>query len=178
MEQTSLPFFRQHLVGRKIVIVLPVIVIIAAIILTFTALPKSFYFTVRAGDLYLVRGSSSGWVFSQRSSALEPFSVKGLDLKGITGVAFKTQDQAMDVLRSFFQKRVQEQSEVLLVKEKELANAYSDLLRDLTGAKAAGTPGLEKNIEVLKGWLDIYNAKVKSGDSCRQIIIGGSISRD
>ena len=163
MEQTSLPFFRQHLVGRKIVIVLPVIVIIAAIILTFAALPKSFYFTVRAGDLYLVRGSSSGWVFSQRSSAMEPFSVKGLDLKGITGVAFKTQDQAMDVLRSFFQKRVLEQSDMLLVKEKELANAYSDQLRDLTGAKAAGTPGLEKNIEVLKGWLDIYNAKVKSG---------------
>jgi hypothetical protein len=162
MEQSSFPFFRQHLVGRKIVIVLPIIVIIAAIILTFTALPKSFYFTVRAGELYLVRGSSSGWVFSQRSSALEPFSVKGLDLKGVTGVAFKTQEQAMDVLRSFFQKRVQEQNEVLLVKEKELANAYSDLLRDITGAKAAGTPGLEKNIEVLKGWLEIYNAKAKS----------------
>ncbi len=162
MEETSLPFFRQHLVGRKIVIVLPVIIIIAAIILTFTALPKSFYFTVRAGDLYLVRGSSSGWIFSQRSSALEPFSVKELDLRGITGVAFKTQDQAMDVLRSFFQKRVQEQSDVLLVKEKELANAYSDLLRDFTGAKAAGEPGLEKNMEVLKGWLEIYNTKVNS----------------
>jgi hypothetical protein len=161
MEQSRLPFFRQHLVGRKIVVVLPVIVIIAAVILTFTALPKSFYFTVRAGDLFLVRGSSSGWVFSQRSSALEPFSVKGLDLKGITGVAFKTQEQAMEVLRSFFQKRVQEQSDMLLIKEKELAGAYSDLLRDLTGAKAAGTPGLEKSIEVLKGWLEIYNAKVK-----------------
>ena len=161
MEESSLPFFRQRLVGRKIIIVLPVIIIIAAIILTFTALPKSFYFTVRAGDLYLVRGSSSGWVFSQRSSAMEPFSVKGLDLKGITGVAFKTQDEAMNVLRSSFQKRVQEQSEALLVKEKELANAYSGLLRDMTGAKAAGTPGLEKNIEVLKGWLEIYNAKVK-----------------
>ncbi len=162
MEESSLPFFRQRLVGRKIIIVLPVIILIAAIILTFTALPKSYYFTVRAGDLYLVRGSSSGWVFSQRSSALEPFSVKGLDLKGITGVAFKTQDDAMNVLRSFFQKRVQEQSEVLLVKEKELVNAYSDLLRDITGAKAAGTPGLEKSIEVLKGWLEIYNAKLKS----------------
>lgn len=161
MEPSSLPFFRQHLVGRKIVIVLPVIVIIAAIILTFTVLPKSFYFTVRGGDLCLVRGSSSGWIFSQRSSALEPFSVKGLDLKGITGVAFKTQEQAMEVLRSFFQKRVLEQSDALLVKEKELANAYSDQLRDLIAAKAAGTPGLEKNIEVLKGWLDIYNAKVK-----------------
>jgi hypothetical protein len=67
----------------------------------------------------------------------------------------------MDVLRSFFQKRVQEQSEALLVKEKELAGAYSDLLRELIGAKASGTPGLEKNIEVLKGWLEIYNAKVK-----------------
>ena len=161
MEQSSLPFLRQRLVGRKIVIVLPVIIIIAAIILTFTALPKSFYFTVRGGELFLVRGSSSCWVFSQRSSALEPFSVKGLDLKGITGVAFKTQDEAMDVLRSSFQKRVQGQSEALLVKEKELANAYSDLLRDMTGAKAAGTPGLEKNIEVLKGWLEIHNAKVK-----------------
>ena len=161
MEQSSLPFFRQRLVGRKIVIVLPVIIIIAAIILTFTVLPKSYYFTVRAGELYLVRGSSSGWIFSQRSSAMEPFSVKGLNLKGITGVAFKTQDEAMNVLRSSFQKRVHEQSEVLLVKEKELADAYSDLLRDLTGAKAAGTPGLDKNIEVLKGWLEIYNAKMK-----------------
>jgi hypothetical protein len=162
MEQSSLPFFRQHLVGRKIVIALPLIVIIAAIILTFTVLPKSFYFTVRTGELYLVRGSSSGWVFSQRSSALEPFSVKGLDLKGITGIAFKTQEQAMEVLRSFFQKRVQEQSDVLLVKEKELSGAYAELLRDLIGAKAAGTPGLEKNIEVLKGWIEIYNAKMKS----------------
>lgn len=161
MEQSSLPFFRQRLVGRKIVIVLPVIIIIAAIILTFTVLPKSYYFTVRAGELYLVRGSSSGWIFSQRSSAMEPFSVKGLDLKGITGVAFKTQDEAMNVLRSSFQKRVHEQSEALLVKEKELADAYSDLLRDLTGAKAAGTPGLDKNIEVLKGWLEIYNTKMK-----------------
>jgi len=160
MEQSSLPFFRQHLVGRKIVIVLPVIVIIAAIILTVTAMPKSFYFTVRAGDLFLVRGSSSGWLFSQRSSALEPFSVKGLDLKGIIGVAFKTQEQAMEVLRGFFQKRVQEQSDAILPKEKELAGAYSDLLRDLTGAKAAGTPGLEKNIAVLKEWLEIYHAKV------------------
>ncbi|MBI5589284.1 MAG: hypothetical protein HY881_02255 [Deltaproteobacteria bacterium] len=162
MEQSGLPFFRQRLIGRKIVIILPVIIIIAAIILTFTALPKKYYFTVRAGDLYLVRGSSSGWVFSQRSSALEPFSVKGLDLKGITGVAFKTQDEAMNVLRGLFQKRVQEESEALLVKEKELANAYSDLLRDMSGAKAAGTPGLEKNIEVLKGWLEIHNAKVAS----------------
>ena len=162
MEESSLPFFRQRLVGRKIVIVLPVIIIIAAIILAFTVLPKSYYFTVRAGELYLVRGASSGWVFSQRSSALEPFSVKGLDLKGITGVAFKTQDEAMNVLRSSFQKRVLEQSDALLVKEKELADAYSDLLRDMTGAKATGTPGLEKNIEVLKGWLEIYNAKVKS----------------
>ncbi|MCX5883065.1 MAG: hypothetical protein NTU74_15070 [Deltaproteobacteria bacterium] len=161
MEQSSLPFFRQRLVGRKIVIVLPVIIIIAAIILTVTVLPKSYYFTVRAGELYLVRGSSSGWIFSQRSSAMEPFSVKGLDLKGITGVAFKTQDEAMNVLRSSFQKRVHEQSEALLVKEKELADAYSDLLRDLTGAKAAGTPGLDKNIEVLKGWLEIYNTKMK-----------------
>jgi len=161
MEQSSLPFFRQHLVGRKIVIVLPVIIIIAAVILTFTVLPKSYYFSVRGGDIFLVRGSSSGWVLSQRSSALEPFSVKGLDLKGITGVAFKSQEQAMEVLRGFFQKRVQEQNEALLVKEKELANSYSDLLRDLTGAKAAGTPGLEKNIEVLKGWIEVYNAKVK-----------------
>jgi hypothetical protein len=161
MEQSSLPFFRQRLVGRKIVIVLPVIILIAAIILTFTVLPKSYYFTVRADELYLVRGSSSGWVFSQRSSAMEPFSVKGLDLKGITGVAFKTQDEAMGVLRSSFQKRVQGQSEALLVKEKEMANAYFDLLRDMIGAKASGTPGLEKNIEVLKGWLEIYNAKVK-----------------
>ncbi len=161
MEQSSLPFFKERLVGRKIVIVLPVIIIIAAVILTFTALPKSYYFSVRGGDLFLVRGSSSGWAFSQRSSALEPFSVKGLDLKGITGVAFKTQEQAMEVLRSYFQKRVQEQSGVLLPKEKELASAYSDLLRDLTGAKAAGTPGLEKNVEVLKGWLEIYNARVK-----------------
>jgi len=161
MEESSLPFFRQRLVGRKIVIILPVIILIAAIILTFTVLPKSYYFSVRAGELYLVRGSSSCWVLSQRSSAMEPFSVKGLDLKGITGVAFKTQDEAMNVLRSSFQKRVQEESEALLVKEKELANAYSDLLRDMTGAKAAGTPGLEKNIEVLKGWLEIHNARVK-----------------
>jgi hypothetical protein len=162
MEESSLPFFRQHLVGRTIVIVLPVIILIAAIIVSFTALPKSYYFTVRAGELCLVRGPMSNWVMSQRSSAMEPFSVKGLDLKGITGVAFKTQDEAMNVLRGSFQKRVQEQSEALLVKEKELANAYSDLLRDMTGSKAAGTPGLEKNIEVLKGWLEIYNAKVKS----------------
>ena len=161
MEESSLPFFRQRLVGRKIVIILPVIILIAAIILIFTVLPKSYYFSVRAGELYLVRGSSSCWVLSQRSSAMEPFSVKGLDLKGITGVAFKTQDEAMNVLRSSFQKRVQEESEALLVKEKELANAYSDLLRDMTGAKAAGTPGLEKNIEVLKGWLEIHNARVK-----------------
>ena len=162
MEESKLPFFRQHLVGRKIVIVLPVILIIAAIIVTFMALPKSYYFTVRGGELFLVRGPLSNWVVSQRSSALEPFPVKGLDLKGITGVAFKTQDEAMNILSSFFQKRLQGQSEALLVKEKELANAYSDLLRDLTGAKAAGTPGLEKNIEVLKGWLEIYNAKLKS----------------
>jgi len=162
MEQSSLPFFRQRLVGRKIVIVLPVIILIAVIILAVTALPKNFHFTVRAGDLYLVRGSSSSWVLSQRSSALEPFPVKGLDLKGITGVAFKTQDEAMNVLRGFFQKRVQEQRDSLWVKEKELANAYSDLLRDMTGAKSAGIPGLEKNIEVLKGWLDIHNDKMKS----------------
>jgi hypothetical protein len=162
MEESGLPFFRQHLVGRKIVIILPMIIIIAAIILSVTILPKSYYFTVRGGELLLVRGPCSSWVVSQRSSALEPFSVKGLDLKGITGVAFKTQDEAMGVLRSFFQKRVQAQSEVLLAKEKELASAYSDLLRDMTGAKAAGAPGLEKNIEVLKGWLEIYNAKAKS----------------
>jgi len=162
MEESSFPFFRQRLVGRKIVIVLPVVVLIAAIIVTFTVLPKSYYFSVRGQELSLVRGPISCWVFSQRSNALEPFSVKGLDLKGITGVAFETQDEAMNVLRGFFQKRVHEQSETLLVKEKELANAYADLLRDITGAKAAGTPGLEKNIEVLKGWLEIHNAKVKS----------------
>jgi hypothetical protein len=162
MEKSNLPFFRQHLVGRKIVIVLPVIILIAAIIVTVTVLPKSYYFSVQGGKLSLVRGPVACWVFSQRSSAFEPFSVKGLDLKGITGVAFKTQEQAIEVMRGFFQKRVQEQNEVILAKEKEMANAYADLLRDLTGAKAAGTPGLEKNIEVLKGWLDIHNAKVNS----------------
>lgn len=162
MEPSNLPFFRQHLVGRKIVVVLPIILILAAIIVTFTVLPKSYYFTVKSGELLLVRGPVACWVVSERSSALEPFSVKGLDLKGITGVAFKTREEAMEVLAGFFQKRVQEQSQALLVKEKELADAYSDLLRDMTGAKAAGTPGLEKNIEVLKGWLEVYNAKVKS----------------
>ena len=162
MKESSFTFFRQRLVGRKIVIILPVIVLIAAIIVTVTILPQNYYFSVRGEKLSLVRGPISCWVFSQRSNALEPFSVKGLDLKGITGVAFRTQDEAMNVLRGFFQKRVQEQSEALLNKEKELANAYADLLRDVTGAKAAGTPGLEKNIEVLKGWLEIYNAKVKA----------------
>ncbi len=102
MEESGLPFFRQHLVGRKIVIILPMIIIIAAIILSVTILPKSYYFTVRGGELLLVRGPCSSWVVSQRSSALEPFSVKGLDLKGITGVAFKTQDEAMGFCAAFF----------------------------------------------------------------------------
>jgi hypothetical protein len=148
--------------GRAIIIVLPVIILIAVMIATVSSLPKSYYFTIRAGDLCLVRGSMSNWVLSEQSNAFEPFSVKGLDLKGITGVAYKTQEEAIGVLRSYFQKRVQEQSAAILIKEKELANVYSDLLRDMTGAKAGGIPGLEKNIEVLKGWLDIYNAKTKS----------------
>jgi hypothetical protein len=162
MEESSLPFFRQRLVGRAIVIVLPVIILIAVILVSFTVLPKSFYFTVRAGELCLVRGPMSNWVMSQRSSAMEPFSVKGLDLKDITGVKFKTQEEAMNVLRSFFQNRIQGQREAILTKEKELAIAYSDLLRDMTGAKASGTPGLEKNIDVLKGWLEIHHANIKS----------------
>jgi hypothetical protein len=162
MEQTSLPFFRQRLMGRTILIVLPVIILVAAVIVTISSLPKSYYFTVRAGDFCLVRGAMSYWVLSEQSNAFEPFSVKGLDLNGITGVAFKTQEDAIGVLRSYFQKRVQEQSAAILAKEKELASSYSDLLRDMTGAKAGGIPGLEKNIEVLKGWLDIYNAKIKS----------------
>lgn len=162
MEQASLPFFRQRLMGRTIIIVLPVIILIAAVIATVSSLPKSYYFTVRSGDLCLVRGAMSNWVLSDQSNAFEPFSVKGLDLKGVTGVAFKSQEEAIGVLRGFFQKRVQEQSAAVLSKEKELANLYVDLLRDMTGAKAGGIAGLEKNIEVLKGWLEIYNAKIKS----------------
>ncbi len=162
MDQPVLPYLQQRLIGRKVIIILPVIAILAAIISTFMLLPKSYYLKVRDGELFLVEGYLSSWVSSPRSSTMTPFSVKGLDLKGITNVEFETQDEAMDVLRSFFQKRVQAQSEALLVKEKELANAYSDLLRDTAGAKAAGTPGLEKNIEVLKGWIEVYNVKVKS----------------
>lgn len=162
MEQSGLPYLQQRLIGRKVIIFLPVVAILAAIISTFMLLPKSYYLKVRDGELFLVEGYLSSWVSSPRSSTMPPFSVKGLDLKGITNVEFETQDEAMDVLRSFFQKRVQAQSEALLVKEKELASAYSDLLRDTTGAKAAGIPGLEKNIEVLKGWLEIYNVKMKS----------------
>lgn len=167
MEQTTLPFFRQHLIGRKIVIVLPLVVIVAAIILTVSVLPKNYYFSVRGGDLYLVRGVSSCPVLSQRSADMAHFSVKGLDLKGITGVAFKTKEQALSVLHDFFQKRVQEESQAVLAKENELAPAYSDLLRDMTGAKAAGMPGLEKNIEVLKGWLEMYHARTAPASAAK-----------
>jgi hypothetical protein len=93
---------------------------------------------------------------------MEPFSIKGLDLTGITGVSFKTQEEAMDVLRSFFGNRVEAQRQAIFEKEKEMAGPYADLLRDMTGAKASGIPGLEKNIEVLKGWLEVHNANVKS----------------
>jgi hypothetical protein len=165
MEQTSLPFFRQRLMGRTIVIVLPVIILIAVIIATISSLPKSYYFTVRGGDISLVRGSMSNWVLSEQTSLFEPFSVKGLDLKGITGVAFNTQEEALGALRGFFQKRVQEQCTAVQAKEKELAGPYAVLLRDMMGAKAGGVPGLEKNIEVLKGWIEIYNAKTKSQPS-------------
>lgn len=162
MEQSSLPFFRQRLMGRTILIVLPVVIIIAAVIATISSLPKNFYFTVRAGDLYLVRGAMANWALSNQTGAFEPFSVKGIDLKGITGVTFKTQEEALGALRGIFEKRVQEQCAAVLAKEKELAGPYTDLLRDMQGAKAGGVPGLEKNIAVLKGWLDIYHAKINA----------------
>jgi hypothetical protein len=159
MEQSSLPFFRQRLMGRTIIVVLPIIIIIAVVIATISSLPKNYYFTVRAGDLYLVRGAMSNWVLSNQTGAFEPFSVKGIDLKGITGVSFKTQEEALRSLRGIFEKRVQEQCAAVLNKEKELVGPYTDLLRDMQGAKAGGVPGLEKNIVVLKGWLDMVHAK-------------------
>ena len=68
MEQSSLPYPQQRVIGRKVIIFLPVIAILAAIISTFMLLPKSYYLKVRDGEIFLVEGYLSSWVSSPRSS--------------------------------------------------------------------------------------------------------------
>lgn len=145
---------QERMLGRRVLYVVPLLVILIVTVFVYMAMPVKYYFTVSGGNLCLMSGRF--WVDAQQCTAIEPIPAKDLNLQALTSQKFEDQAQALSVLRDFFGKRVDEQRQKVSALEKELSAPYAILLRDLKAAKSAGMEGLDKNIEVLQGWVDLY----------------------
>lgn len=124
----------------------------------YVSLPVRYFFAVRGGELCLMEGRFSG-VGALRCQSIDPVPVRDLDVGSLTAVVFENEGDALKVFKSFFVKRVEDQTAIVLPMEKELAAPYGALLRDLKAARSAGVEGLQKNIDVLQGWMDLYKEK-------------------
>lgn len=154
------PFSYGNPFGRKVIVALPVIVLVMIALAAFVALPERCYFTVSHGELCLVSGKI-GWLYEQQSRAMDPVPVKDLDVQELTSKTFNNESDALAVMKAFFEKRVEEGQATVLPKEKELVNLYRVLLRDMKAAQVAGAQGLDKNIEVLQGWLAAFSKRAE-----------------
>lgn len=147
----------EKVLGRRIVVVLPVMLAIMFSIVLYMSLPIRYYFSVSGGNLCLMAGRVT--MLGARCEALVPIPAKGLNLSNLTDKIFETQGDALAMLRGYFNHRIAQGNESLFAAEAVLADLYTGLLRDMKGAKAAGVEGLDKNINVLQGWLEIHAEK-------------------
>lgn len=158
-------FFRQErLLGRRIVVILPIFIILMVVTFLFVAMPLRYFFVVQDGDLCLMAGRFTSFG-AQRTEILEPIPVQGMDLENLLAQTFETRTDAFAMLRGTLMKRVQDQDAQIYSMEKDLAQPYALQLRYLKGARATGTEGLEKRIAVLQGWLDLYGKKAETLDA-------------
>lgn len=159
MTEAQGEFFRQErMLGRRVIVILPIFVALVAATLMYMAMPVRYFFTVQDGEMCMMAGRLS-WLGTQRCQVMDPIPVEGMNVESLTTQVFETQADGLAVLRSFFLKRIQHQAQELLPLERELVRPYATLVKDLKGARSAGADGLDRQISVLQGWLDIYAKK-------------------
>lgn len=157
-----------NILGRKIVVVLPVVLILMIIIFLFMSLPLRYYYKVEQGQLYLKAGKL-GWVDETRSKAFEPVSVEGLNLKEIPSQVFESEGEALAALRKHFTQAVEEECLQMVDLESELVKHYKSLLTKYTIAHSAGVVKYAREITVLKGWLDMHAEKMQKMHSMEKV---------
>jgi hypothetical protein len=151
---------QERFLGRKVIWLVPILMVITLSSYLYFSLPVRYFFSVRGGELCLMAGRFSR-VDAVRCQSIEPVPVAGLDVGSLTAVVFEHEGEAVNEFKSFFVKRVNDQTAKVLPMERELAAPYGALLRDLKAAKSAGVEGLQKNIDVIQGWMDIYKKKTE-----------------
>jgi hypothetical protein len=155
-----------NLLGRRILVVLPSVVVLMCVFIAFMAAPLRYYFKVSGGNLYLMAGKLA-YLDESRSKAFEPVPVEGMDLKDITSQSFESESAALSSIREESAKMAEAQCLQLMEKEKELVAPYKSLLTSLRIAHSAGAAKYARDVDVLKGWLEMYaekTAKMKSAE--------------
>ena len=149
---------QERILGRRILWAVPILMVTMLLSYLYFSLPVRYFFAVKGGELCLMAGRFS-WVDATRCQSIEPVQVRDLDVGSLTVLVFEKEGEALNVFKSFFVKRIDDQTAKVLPMERELAAPYTTLLRDLKAASSAGVEGLQKNIDVLQGWMDIYKKK-------------------
>jgi hypothetical protein len=146
----------RSLIGRGVIIVLPVIIII---MLVFVMFPTRYYYNVKDGELNLMVGKL-GWIDSQRSKVLDPIPVGNTDFSDLTRRSFQTENEALYAISSVITSSIEEERKKLYPLEKQLADSYRRFLGYLRAGQRIGLEHDPAEAQEAQAWLDLYNTRI------------------
>ncbi len=156
-----------NLLGRRIIIVLPVVLIFMIVFFLFMSLPVRYYYKMEHGQLYL-KTAKMGWLDESTSKAFRPVPVEGLGPQDIPTQVFETESEALKALREQFSAAAEKQCLETFELEKNLVKPYQSLLTKFTIAHAAGAAEYGREMMVLKGWLQMHAEKMEKLQTVEQ----------
>ncbi|WP_143083084.1 hypothetical protein [Thermodesulforhabdus norvegica] len=144
---------------------------IAALVglLLFLAMPVKYYFLVKDGTLGLYSGRI-GWLDGTKDKGFVPVFIgesKDEGLRVLLAEKFKSREEALDALRPVMLKIVVNHLSEIAELEQTLFGHYRVLYGEILAAHQAGATGLEKSLEALKLWLDMYAGRSQLIETCR-----------
>lgn len=142
----------RHLLGRRIIIVLPLIILTIVVIGAAMTLPMRYYFKACDGKIAL-QESKVPFLWGMQSNIMQPFAASPADFRELLGMRFKSPEDALAALRECSMKKLEEVHDKILAMEAEMIAPYTTYLGCLGGAQAAGVQGFEKEIAALDAWL-------------------------
>jgi hypothetical protein len=158
----------KNLLGRKIIIAVPIIFVVMAVIFMVMELPSRYQFKVTNGQLGLWI-TSGGWLTTQQSKAFATVPVGNADFGNLLGQSFETEIEALKALSSLATTGIRDRQEKLIPLEKQIAGLYTDLAAYLRVAKELDLPGKDDNEEGLQDWLNYYMAKLQQASKAQRV---------
>mgnify|MGYP000868642170 FL=1 len=142
----------RHLLGRRIIIVLPLIILTIVVLGLAMSLPTRYYFKACDGKIGL-RESKVPVLWGMQSQVVQPFAANPANFKELLGKRFDSAEDALTALRECSMAKLEENHDKILDMEAEMIGPYTSYLGYLGGAQAAGVQGFEKEIAALETWL-------------------------